>query len=137
MVYEDQSVEEAEKISKINSAALINLRLNSLWNDCNNHARSGQFSNWNNDLDCIWRELGGDVKEDGKREKTFYTIESSLQELFKGIDLNQDGFISKEELDKTKMSKLYMQLSKKELFLRRLMNKQGKGSAYQEEADWD
>ena len=35
------------------------------------------------------------------------------------------------------MSEIYKALIKKEFFLRRLMNKQGKGTAYQEEADWD
>ena len=61
-MYEGQdAVQEAEKISKFNSANLINFRINNLWIDANNHSRAGLYNKWNSDLDCIWDELVGDV----------------------------------------------------------------------------
>ena len=125
---------ETEKISKINSAALINLRLNNLWIDSNNHSRKGQYSSWNSDLDCVWKELGGDVKKNSQEVKDFDKINVKLGKLspisnWKG----ERGFTKINKCDLEKQNKQYQLLMGKELFLRRLQNKQGKGTAYEDD----
>jgi len=125
-----------EKLSKINSAALINLRINNLLIDANNHSRKGEYSSWNADLDCVWRELGGNVKENSEEFKKIGEINIKLGKVspisnWKG----EEGFtkISKDDLEK--QNKQYQLLTQKELFLRGLQDKKGMGRAYQE--SWD
>jgi hypothetical protein len=139
-----ENEEEITKLSKINSAALINIRLNNLWLEINKCAVSGSYSKWNLYLDRVWCELGGDVKEKKKKEEK-EDDEKSLMEEFKDLDKNvseelkkiptKAGFKQFTTKDKENMSKIYDVLMKKEFFLRRLQNKQGKGTAYEE--SWD
>lgn len=129
---------EVEKLSKYNSAALINLRLNYLWVDSNNHSRKGEYSLWNADLDCVWKELGGDVGEESPESKTFMEINVKLSKVsplsnWKG----EKGFEDINNDDLKKQNKQYQTLMEKELFLRRLQNKQGKGTAYEEDDDFE
>lgn len=138
MEQEEIIEKEAEKLSKINSAALINFRLNNLWVDANNHSRKGAYSSWNADLDCVWRELGGDVKEESPESKNFTKINIELGKVAPLLNWrNEQGFvkINKDELQK--QNKQYQLLMKKELSLRRLQNKQGKGTAYAEDDDFE
>ena len=133
--------EEITKLSKINSAALINIRINNLWLEVNKAGVSGNYFKWNLYLDRVWCELGGDVKE--KKEKK--DKEKSEMEQFRDLNKNvseklnqlptKEGFTQFSKGDKQNMSKIYEVLMKKEFFLRRLQNKQGKGTAYQE--SWD
>lgn len=128
---EDYEEKDSIKTSKINSAMLINLRLNSLWKDVHTHARRGEYSLWNDDLDRIWCELAGDVKEEDKNETDFNELNKKLSEaggLFKSSD--RKGFQKYTKEDYSKMSKQKILLMEKEIFLRRLQNKQGKGTAY-------
>ena len=128
----------AEKLSRINSAALINLRLTNLWIDANNHSRKGQYSSWNADLDCVWRELGGDTKEKDDESKTFEKISIELSKVAPLSNWKSEkGFAEINNDDLKKQNKQYQLLMKKELFLRRLMNKQGKGTAYYEDDDFE
>ena len=124
------------KLSKYNSAALINLRINHLWMNINNYATSGKYFQWNNELDRVWCELGGDIVDDSKEEKKFKEIEKKVSEELKEFK-DKKGFDSFNNEDRKKMSKIYNVLQKKELFLRRLMNKQGKGTAYDEDDDFE
>ena len=127
---------EMPKTSKINSGMLITLRLNDLWNDANRHKRNGEYLKWNGDLDSVWCELGGDVKPNGKEEKELEEINFKLAQIGSLINWNNiSSFkgISKEALNKK--AKQYYMLMKKELFLRRLQNLQGKGTAYSEDDD--
>ncbi len=129
---------ETEKVSKINSAALINLRLNNLWIDSNNHSRKSQYSSWNADLDCVWKELGGDVKKGSPDSKAFGEINEKLGKTspisnWKG----EKGFVKINQSDLEKQNKQYQLLMEKELFLRRLQNHQGKGTAYEDDDDFE
>ena len=71
--------------SKYNSAALINLTIAELWKDSYKHSRAGEFSKWNADLNCIWVELGGDLKEENKEDmkvsERFDELETELARL--------------------------------------------------------
>ncbi len=139
-------LQEVNKLSKINSAALINLRINDIWIEINKSAVSGNYFRWNSHLDRIWCELVGDItktkKDDKGKEvlpkerKDFDKLNKDVSDNLKNLKTKQ-GFEKYDKDDKINMSKMYDSLMKKESFLRTLMNKQGKGTAYQEEADWD
>lgn len=134
--YEEQL---SDKISKINSAGLINLRLHNLWNDVNKHARQGQFSSWNSDLDRLWCELAGDVKENNDVHKNFKKIQEELKKISPLINWKDNrGFKEFSDEEKKQQSIQYDKLMEKEVFLRKLQNKQGKGTAYVDpEDDWE
>ncbi len=132
----EETEQQAIKLSKYNSAALINLRINNLWMNVNNHAVSGRYFQWNNELDRIWCELGGDIVEDSKEEKKFREIEEKVSAKLKEFK-NKKGFDSFSKDDRQKMNEIYVVLQEKEFFLRRLMNKQGKGTAYDEDDDFE
>lgn len=139
-------LQEVNKLSKINSAALINLRINDIWIEINKSAVSGNYFRWNSHLDRIWCELVGDItktKKDDKGKEVLPKERKDFDKLNKDVSYNlknlktKQGFEKYDKDDKINMSKMYDSLMKKESFLRTLMNKQGKGTAYQEEADWD
>lgn len=123
------------KMSKINAAALINLILADLWRDSYRHSRMGEFSKWNADLNCLWIELGGDVKDNSDEERDFEKIENELAQIGSLTRKKVDGFREVEREDQIKSAKQYKLLIKKALFLKRLQNSQGKGTAYKEDAD--
>jgi hypothetical protein len=142
--------ENTELKSKYNSGVNILIRLDALWKDANNHSRSGQYSKWNNDLDTIWSELARDLKEydyqdikkDGKVEKKGYKtlFEEFDSELAKTgafeDDLGQSlNPLTKEQTERRQ--KQYRLLREKELFLRRLENHLGKGTAWEDEDGYD
>ena len=120
MEYESET---ESKLSRINSAGLINLRLHRLAEDCHEHARKGQYARWNADLDRIYIELGGDVEENSDDEIIYDKINQKLIEVAPIIDwTSSTGF---ENLNTNKMKlqmKQYYLLTQKELFLKRLQN---------------
>ena len=123
------------KISRINSAGLVNSTLSNLWNDFFGHFKKGQYLSANNDLDCIWTILGGENGIEGKTiENNYKLIElklsksGSLQDSIKQIGFN---LIDEKQVEKFQNQKKI--LIEKSLFLRRLMNSQGKGTAYDED----
>tara|TARA_R100001530_G_C4248211_1_gene137127 strand:- start:116 stop:532 length:417 start_codon:yes stop_codon:yes gene_type:complete len=136
---EYDSVPEEVKISKINSAGLINLRMHNLWEDANKHKRTGEFSKWNGDLDAIWCELVGDVDEGKEDDENFKKLNEVLGKcgILMNWNVKQDGFSSVNQTILLSKAKQYQALLLKEAFLRRLQNTQGKGTAYAEESDWD
>lgn len=133
--------EEFGKLSKINSAGLVNSTLSNLWLEYFRHYRTGQFLNANSDLDCIWTILGGEKGIEGEiTEKKYKVIECRLIQTGnlsntterKGFDkVNPDVILRK--------GKQKLIITEKAVFLRRLMNKQGKGTAYtnEDEGDFD
>lgn len=133
-----QNIDET-KISKINSAAIVNISLNNLWIDSFRHLRSGEYLKWNNDLDCIWTILGGEPTiKDSDDEKEFLRIEEEISKSgnlsnsanFKGFSVPDDDYLQK-------LSSQKAALMKKAMFLRRLQNSQGKGTAYDSGDDED
>ena len=134
-------VEEEKKISKYSSGISIQIRLDTLWKDANNHSRLGLFSKWNADLDTIWRELARDIaeKEYENYKSKFDAYEVELIKLGNFEDALSNGF---EPIDNNKIikrAKQYKILSEKELFLKRLENHLGKGTTFDDadESDWE
>lgn len=128
----------ASLTSKYNSAALINLTIAELWKDSYRHSRAGEFSKWNADLNCLWVELGGDLKEENKEDmeviKHFDKIETELAALG-SLSKKKTGFNIATNKDTIIYASQYKSLMNKALFLKRLQNKQGKGTAYEDDMD--
>lgn len=137
----DYEPEITSKSSKINSAMIVNITLNNLFNDFYKHFRAGTFLSANNDLDCIWTILGGEPDvEDSDTEKDFEKIDLELIKignLNNGIECRGFNKITTETVKKINSQKKV--LIKKARFLKMLQNTQGKGTAYQsdDEDDFD
>jgi len=128
---------EINKLSKINAAGLINVTLERLWQNSFENQRKNKLWQWNRDLDAIWTILGGDCKEGGDEEKQFKEIIKQLGDTGSLIHV-ATGFEQINNKQAENMAKQYNLLMKKSLFLRRLQNHQGKGTAYvEEEDDWE
>lgn len=123
-------------ISKLNSGGLINLRLHNLWVDRHKFAQRGDYQRWNEILDAIWCELGADVREEGDEDKVYWKLSLEFANACQD-DIKIKGFEKANDEKKNSLIKQKIALIKKELFLRRLQNKQGKGTAYLDEDDFD
>jgi len=125
-----------DKTSKINAAALINLILADLWRNCYRHAANGAYSKWNAELNNIWTELSGDVDEEiteGKEtQRKFEDIDMELARAGSLVKKSATGFQEVSSDEKISSAKQYRTLLKKAIFLKRLQNKQGKGTAYRD-----
>ena len=138
----DYSIPNSDILSRFNSGMLINLRLNNLWILTHTYARKGKYSDWSGVLDRIWCELAGDIGKDenGKTiNKEFNLIEEELSKVGVTNWGKPEGFEKQDDKIKLVMTKQYRLIMKKEIFLRQLQNKQGKGTAYYDETenDWE
>lgn len=124
--------EQDQQISKHSSGVSILIRIDGLWKDANLHSRAGLFSKWNTDLDVIWRELARDLDDsDYESKKTkFNKFDEDLVNSGNFKDTGNETFdgLSKSQVDSR--SKQYKILNDKELFLKRLENKLGKGTTW-------
>lgn len=128
--------QQEEKVSKFNSAGLINATLEKLWGESYSAMASGDYRKWNVKLDSIWAILGGDVDKDSPTDKEFRRISKELYETGSFAGKVGTGF---KKIENPNNSLQYHLLLEKALFLRRLQNKQGKGTAYADgdEDDWE
>ena len=143
----NHDMEEIEhQTSKYSTGVSINLRIDQLWKDSHAHSRAGLYSNWNNDLDCIWSELARDLKDEkGKKnvyedkQKEFDKFDKDILEKGLIMDTEPSGFIKATDKQKESRSGHYKILRKKQLFLARLENTLGKGTTFDnnEEDDID
>lgn len=135
MAYKDMDVERADAISKINSAGIINVTIENLWRDVYGSMAKGDFLTWNRKLDSIWLILGG---EGNSPEKEFNKIDLELHALG-SLNPIKKGWDKSPEKNYELRSQQYVKLREKSLFLRKLQNKQGKGTAYvnEDEDDFD
>jgi hypothetical protein len=126
---------EELKISKFSGGVNIQIRLNSLWIDSHNHSRSGLFSKWNCDLDRIWIELSGDLKESEYEQykKSFDEHDSKICKTgcFDDDLIDEFKTITKESIKKR--NEQYKILMEKELFLKRVEKHLGKGTSWDDE----
>jgi hypothetical protein len=138
--------QQENKVSKYNSGVAQLYRLDGLWKDVNNHSRAGLFSKWNEDLDRVWCELARDLPETEKKleenkkipsfkdaKDEFDKYDTQLMNQGNFQDKEPEGFIEISKEVKQKRNEQYKILIDKELFLRRLENKLGKGTAWEDE----
>jgi len=134
-----------QKISKYSSGVSILIRLDQLWKDTHKHARSGVYKMWNEDLDCIWRELARDIDtkkfndgkgDDGKtilgNKSKFNSFQGKLKKLGGFEDEGGEGFQSMKTTAVENREEQYQILMDKQLFLARLENELGKGTTFGE-----
>lgn len=105
--------DSSSKYSKYNAAVAQLYRLNDLWETCHLHSKAGSLGAWNTVLDCIWRELAADASPE------HFT---KFNNFSKAIIKNRNH-----------RNLLSGTLANKEIFLRKLQNEEGKGSAYVDE----
>ena len=125
-----------EKMSRINSAGIINITLENLWRDCYSSMANGNLVVWNRKLDAIWAILGGDVVEGDETDKKMNELDLKIYGSG-SLSHKKTGFQKIGVDDGKAMSLQYVLLKKKSLFLRRLQNKQGKGTAYKRDDEDD
>ena len=132
------NVEKDEEaiISRINSAGIINITIENLWRESYSAMTKADLVTWNRKLDAIWLILGGDVNPGDPKEKEFYEIEEKIYKTG-SLRVNQTGFKKVTDDDRNKSATQYVLLRKKALFLRRLQNQQGKGTAYADASEDD
>ena len=137
MVGEDYSTNsEEKKLSKINPAAIINITIENLWKDCYNALAKSDYVTWNRKLDSIWLILGGDVTDKDGFEKKIDEIDKKIYGQG-SLNHKRKGFEGIEEDEQIIMNFQYLFLKKKSLLLRKIQNKQGKGTAYHSDEDYD
>jgi len=111
----DSSSGANQQLSKFDSTIAVLIRIDELLKDAHRHSRKGDMLNWNFDLDRFYTELSDDATpEDYKKFNDF------------------NNQISKSGGNK---ARLYNILFEKELFIRKLQKKQGKGIGYKNEDD--
>ncbi len=111
---DNRSGNETQLKSKFASTFTQFYRLDNLWQSAHLHSRGGQLKLWNWDLDKVWAELAPDATKGDFKKFAAYS-----------------KFIVKA---KTK-GRMYNLLLNKEIFLRSLQNKQGKGTEYYDPDD--
>ncbi len=119
--------DEENKTSKINAAGLINSTLERLWLDCYNAMSVGDYSKWNTKLDAVWSILGGDCKKGETQDEDMTKLNLEIYEKGSLKAKTGSGF---NKVSNPNNAVQYQLLLKKNLFLRRLQNSQGKGTAY-------
>ena len=125
---------DEQKVSRINSAGLINSTLEKLWLDCYSVMARGDYLLCNTKLDSIWAILGGDEDEGGDKDTEMNEINLKIYENGSLKAKMGQGFNKKSNPNNAIQ---YQWLMKKSLFLRRLQNSQGKGTAYASDDDDD
>lgn len=124
---------DINRTSKINSGGLITLRMDRLWDKAHTFASTGRYIQWNAILDRVWCELVGDAKDPDKEKFLELTMKLPIAEHI----IKPKGFSKTLTMqDKQYNMKIYRVLMDKEAFIRELQNKQGKGTAYDEEDEW-
>ncbi len=125
---------EEDQISKINAAGLINITLENLFRDCYIAMANYNYKLWMIKLDSIWTILGGDEKRDSKADKYINDLDLKIYTLGDmSIPVNRT-FNKKPESNSKDQ---YQLLKLKTIYLRRLQNKQGKGTSYMRDDDYD
>jgi len=126
-----QDVElDEEKTSKYNSAIDQLRRIGEIWRIVRSRVVSGDYFAWNQELDRVWVELSQDVQPNGKEEKDILDYNKKIVELQPLATPNSHGFNKISEKDRKKYSEQYLILISKEIYIRRLQNRLGKGTAY-------
>jgi len=148
-------MEEEQKISKYNYGINIIMRLDSLWRETHLAVKLNKYFLWNTLLDRIWCELARDIKTDDYEDKIdkeenvikqgfkskFDDINKKIASLGRLLDDMEGLGLGFQEIPKSVIdnrTKQYKALVEKDLFLRRLENHVGKGTAWEEaQDDWD
>lgn len=127
---------EYNKTSKINSAGLINLRMNKLWGMADMCSVRADIKNLYLILDTIWKNLAADEKDDKIKERYKVMVKELETRGFFNIYVKQKGFNTFNPPAKDRAF-YYSQLGEMFILLKEIENSQGKGTAYRDPLDDD
>jgi hypothetical protein len=133
----EEFTQDTEKTSKYNSAFDQLRRIGVLWQTISIDVRNGNYLHWNINLDRLWMELVGDLDENSDEEKKIKEINKKILAISPLVQTTGKTFNKISEAHIARVSKQYLILVEKEIFLRRLQNKQGKGTAWKDESEDD
>jgi len=133
------SEEQEVHISKYSSGISILVRVDGLWKNANSYSIGGLFDKWNRVLDVIWRELARDLTDTdySDTKKAFDKFDKDLVATGNFVDSGSKTFDEPSAIVITNRAKQYITLNDKELFLKRLENKLGKGTTFDDGEDDD
>lgn len=118
--YDSGYSSEERLISEFNEAKFQIYRLHNIWVECRYLREKGKLISWRWRLDTAMIELWNDAERlDGNSEKKYYT--TKLRNLNKEVA---------EKLKEKNLEKLYNKLMEKEIFLREIQEKAGKGAKF-------
>ena len=135
MAWKDVNKEPQEdQVSKINAAGLINITLENLFRDCYVAMANYNYKLWMIKLDSIWTILGGDEKRESDADKYINSLDLKIYKLG-DMSIPVNRTFNKKLSSNSKEQ--YQLLKLKTIYLRRLQNKQGKGTSYMRDDDYD
>ena len=119
-----EELEGDTQVSRFNETINHLIRLNNLYQQCNEHSSKGNLSRWKGILDAVWRELSSSAVKLDERIK----------------NENDKWTYRKEQIDKKLLNiknreEAYNILNEKEEFLRLLQDKSGKGTDWTDDDD--
>ena len=129
------SLPENLRRPKFTTSLGIVIAIRDLQNRANEYACKNNLVSWNLTLDAIWRELSEDEKV---KEKDFQDLEIINKKLVNSKfyrSFKDYGFNKKPKLSTELRAVHYQILQEKEIFLRKLQHRIGKGSTYEETVD--
>ena len=137
--YDANLESDYNKTSKINSAGLINLRMNKLWGIADMCSVKADVKNWYLVLDTIWGNLAADIVEKDKDKiKDYDNINKELTDKgFFNIYKQPKGFERQDNKLIENRHFYFRKLRELQIFLTKLENAQGKGTAYRDPYDDD
>lgn len=137
--YDTNLESEYNKTSKINSAGLINLRMNKLWGIADMCSVRADVKNWYLVLDTIWGNLAADITDKDKQQKeTYDKLNKELTDKgFFNIYKQSKGFEGQETKLIENRHFYFRKLREMQIFLTKLENSQGKGTAYRDQMEDD
>ena len=127
---EYEETQDSEKLSKYNSAIDQLRRIDEIYRHIIKNKRDSNFYLWNLNLDCIWSELVGDFEEKAPEEEKMISLNKKILEVSPLFSSAQTSFNKIPSDFITKKSQQYLALFEKEIFIRRVQNKLGKGTAW-------
>jgi hypothetical protein len=120
--------EEERLISEFNEAKFQIFRLHNIWLECKQYREKGFINQWRWKLDTAMIELWNDARRlDGEENKDESEEEKKSRYVNQLKKLNKK--ISEKIKDK-KMKELYECLTQKEIILREIQERAGKGARY-------
>lgn len=131
----DANIESEFKTSKINSAGLINLRMNKLWGMADMCSVRADMKNLYLILETIWRSLAADTKDEKYKDKYKLMIKELEDRGFFNLYIEPKGFNSQIIISAKDRAFYYQKLGDIHIFLKELENEQGKGTAYYDPLD--
>lgn len=120
-----ENSQENYKQAAFNSSISILLRVDRLWSQAHQHCSNGMYEKWATDLDRLFIEFYADAKEEDLVE-----VEKLNKEILK------IGFHRHTETGRLKnLPELYKTIFQKEMFLKKLEQKQGRGLGYEDDIE--